>query len=219
MVLFLLWCVLPQRLNRWARAVKAPVRFPLCAWLHTHTHTQIEDCETRTKQEKRLKENPSGTAAVQHVFRSDEGSVHGDMFSAALSNVTPSPHTWKVAHRGARAPLMLLPPNECHAACKPPRHESRHGLGPEQGCVGAPGRGAAIRCEGVRNDYVGVPVSIPDGFGRELMQYGTYCVVSRAGQAVTDAVHRTHSASQSRGPHTTPQHVSLENRCTRVQGM
>ena len=41
---FWLWCVLPQRLNCWARAVKAPVRFPLCAWLHcqrehTHTHT------------------------------------------------------------------------------------------------------------------------------------------------------------------------------------
>ena len=29
-----LWCVLPQRLNHRARAVKAPVRFPLCAWLH-----------------------------------------------------------------------------------------------------------------------------------------------------------------------------------------
>ena len=29
-----LWCVLPQRLNHRARAVKAPIRFPLCAWLH-----------------------------------------------------------------------------------------------------------------------------------------------------------------------------------------
>ena len=29
-----LWCVLLQRLNHRARAVKAPVRFPLCAWLH-----------------------------------------------------------------------------------------------------------------------------------------------------------------------------------------
>ena len=35
-----LWCVLPQRLNHRARAVKAPVRFPLCAWLHCRR----EDC-------------------------------------------------------------------------------------------------------------------------------------------------------------------------------
>ena len=35
-----LWCVLPQQLNHRARAVKAPVRFPLCAWLHCRR----EDC-------------------------------------------------------------------------------------------------------------------------------------------------------------------------------
>ena len=35
-----LWCVLPQRLNHRARAVKAPVRFPLCAW----PRCRREDC-------------------------------------------------------------------------------------------------------------------------------------------------------------------------------
>ena len=43
MVLFLLWCVLPQRLSRWARAVKAPVRFPLCAWLHCRTEDSLQE--------------------------------------------------------------------------------------------------------------------------------------------------------------------------------
>ena len=37
-----LWCVLPQRLNRRARAVKAPVRFPLCAWLHCRREDSLQ---------------------------------------------------------------------------------------------------------------------------------------------------------------------------------
>ena len=37
-----LWCVLPQRLNRRARAVKAPVRFPLCAWLHCRREGSLQ---------------------------------------------------------------------------------------------------------------------------------------------------------------------------------
>ena len=32
--------------------------------LHTHTHTQVENRETRTKHEKRWKENSSGTAEL-----------------------------------------------------------------------------------------------------------------------------------------------------------
>ena len=37
-----LWCVLPQRLNHRARAVKAPVRFPLCAWLHCRREDSLQ---------------------------------------------------------------------------------------------------------------------------------------------------------------------------------
>ena len=37
-----LWCVPTQRLNHRARAVKAPVRFPLCAWLHCRRKDSLQ---------------------------------------------------------------------------------------------------------------------------------------------------------------------------------
>ena len=35
-----------------------------CAFTHPRTHTHVENRETRTKQEKRLKENSSETAEL-----------------------------------------------------------------------------------------------------------------------------------------------------------
>jgi hypothetical protein len=42
------------------------------------------------KVERKILRN---SRAVQHVFQSDEDSVHGDMFSAAVSKVTLSRQT------------------------------------------------------------------------------------------------------------------------------
>ena len=53
--------------NLYAPAVTGTHTQTACPWAalpHTHTHTHVENRETRTKQEKRWKENSSGTAEL-----------------------------------------------------------------------------------------------------------------------------------------------------------